>query len=201
MVRYVEDDAFLHVGEHDVMLVGTNLYASMGNGLQLDVSLNYPYVFDDNVKTPYGDKGKLGTILECARDGEPTFCLCFITVGYNFRPDLDKDYLEYEALSRSLGLVNVIYRGHSVGLPLLGASRFDGNGDEVKIRHIVESSLKDVDATVYLYKQLSRKEKVKKTYDDESKLKAVDREEYYKAVKKRKEEAEIRFKRNGRRRY
>ena len=201
MIRYVKENAFEHIGDHDVMLVGTNLYASMANGFQLDVSLNYPYVFNTNVKSKYGDRNKLGTILECKEEGKPTFVLCFITIGYNFRPDLEKDYLQYEALKKCLELVNIAYKGLNVGTTLLGASRFDGFGDRDRIMAILNETLTDVECTVYDYPQLSRKEKVKATYDLEKKIKAVDREAYYKLVKERKKKAEERFAANGRRRY
>ena len=85
-------DLYEHLDEYDVILIGTNLYCTMSQGIQLNVMLNYPYVYNKNLETKYGDINKLGTILECKSDGEPTFCLCFITKGYNFRPDLEKDF-------------------------------------------------------------------------------------------------------------
>ena len=93
MIKVVKDiDLYNHVGEFDVVLVGTNNYHIMSHGIQLNIMLNYPYVYDKNLETKYGDPEKLGTILECKSEGEPTFCLCFICGG-NFRPDLNKDYL------------------------------------------------------------------------------------------------------------
>jgi hypothetical protein len=88
MVKIIKDiDIYDHFNEYDVILIGTNLYCTMSQGVQLKVMLNYPYVFNKNLETKYGDKDKLGTIIECTSDNEPTFCLCFITEGYNFRPD------------------------------------------------------------------------------------------------------------------
>ena len=202
MINIIKDvDLYDHVKEYDVTLVGTNLYCSMANGIQLKVSLNYPYVFDKNLETRYGDIDKLGTILECTADNEPTFCLCFITKGFNFRPDLEKDYLSYEALEKCLRLVNIMYRGKNVACPLLGASRFDGNGDRDRIMEIFNKSTNDINLTIYDYYQRGRDEELTEILRNESKVKEVDRKAYYQLVAKRKKEAEERFKKNGRRRY
>ena len=173
----------------------------MSQGLQLKVMLDYPYVYERNLGTKYGDKDKLGTLLECRSDNEPTFCLCFITEGYNFRPDLAKDYLSYEALDKCLKLANVLYGGKHIACPLLGSSRFDGNGDRDRIIDLFKSNLKDVDVTIYDYFQKSRQEEMKEIREEELKVKEIDREKYYQMVKQRKEKAEERFRKNGHRRY
>ena len=202
MVKIIKDvDIYDHFNEYDVILIGTNLYCTMSQGIQLKVMLNYPYVFNKNLETKYGDKDKLGTIIECTSDNEPTFCLCFITEGYNFRPDKQKDYLSYEALENTLKLVNVRYKGKNIACPLLGSSRFDGNGDKKKILHIFKKTLTDVECTVFDYFQKSRAEEMKEVRDRELAVKKEDRKAYYEMVRKRKEEAEERFKKNGHRRY
>jgi hypothetical protein len=163
--------------------------------------LNYPYAYEKNLETKYGDIEKLGTVLECKSEGEPTFCLCFITVGYNFRPDLQKDYLSYEALEKCLKLVNILYKGKKIACPLLGASRFDGNGDKEKIYEIFNKCLTNVDVTIYDYFQKSRAEEMKEVRDNELAVKKVDRKAYYEMVAKRKKEADERYRKNGHRRY
>lgn len=202
MINIIKDvDLYDHLDEYDLILVGTNLYCSMANGLQLKVMLNYPYVFNKNLETKYGDINKLGTILECPSEGEPTFCLCFITKGYNFRPDLEKDYLSYEALEKCLKLINILYKGKNIACPFLGASRFDGNGDRDRILEIFNNCITDVNITIFDYFQKSRHEEVTEVYWREQEIKKRDRKEYYRVVRKRKEEAEERFKKNGHRRY
>jgi hypothetical protein len=173
----------------------------MSQGIQLKVMLNYPYVYEKNLETKYGDIDKMGTILECKSENEPTFCLCFIAKGYNFRPDLEKDYLSYDALENALKLVNIKYKGKKIACPLLGSSRFDGNGDKKKILHIFKKTLTDVECTVFDYFQKSRAEEMKEVRDRELAVKKEDRKAYYEMVRKRKEEAEERFKKNGHRRY
>ena len=187
MINVIKDeDIYLHFREYDIILIGTNIYCTMSQGIQLKVMLNYPYVYEKNLETKYGDMDKMGTILECKSENEPTFCLCFITKGYNFRPDLEKDYLSYDALENALKLVNIKYKGKKIACPLLGSSRFDGNGNNKKILHIFKKTLTDVECTVFDYFQKSRAEEMKEVRDREL------------AVKK---EAEERFKKNGHRRY
>ena len=202
MVTVIKDiELYDHIKEYDVTLVGTNIYASMGQGIQLKVMLNYPYVHTMNMATKYGDIRKMGTILECKEDGEPVFCLCFITKGYNFRPDLEKDYLSYESLEKCLRLANVKYRGKRVCCTLMGASRFDGNGDKERILKMYDECFTDCDVTVYDYEQKSRNEEYMEMFINEKKIKDKDPKMYYESVRKRKKEAEERFKKNGHRRW
>jgi hypothetical protein len=201
MIKVIKDvDLYNHVGEFDVVLVGTNNYCMMSQGIQLSIMLNYPYVYDKNLETKYGDPEKLGTVLECTSEGEPTFCLCFICGG-NFRPDLQKDYLSYESLEKCLKLVNILYKGKNVATTLLGASRFDGNGDKEKILEIFNNCITDVNLTIYDYYQKSRSEQLNEIRNKELEVREKDRKAYYEMVRKRKKEADERFKKNGHRRY
>jgi hypothetical protein len=202
MIDVIKDvDLFEHVSDYDAVLIGTNTYCTMSQGIQLKIMLNYHYVYEKNLETKYADPEKLGTILECKSDGEPTFCLCFITNSYNFRPDLQKDFLSYESLEKCLRLVNLLYRGKKIATTLLGASRFDGNGDKDKIMEIFNNTIKDVDLTIYDYHQKSRAEEMKEIREKELEVKKRDRAEYYKMVAERKKQADERFKKNGHRRY
>ena len=172
----------------------------MSQGIQLQIMLNYPYVYNMNLQTKYGDLTRLGTILECKEEGEPTICLCFFFKG-NFRPYQFSDYLDYDALEKCLKLVNINYKGKNVGTTLLGCSRFDGNGDRDRVLKLFEKCITDVNLTIYDYYQKSRYEQMKEVYDAEQEARGRDYSEYHKMVAKRKKEAEERFKKNGHRRY
>jgi len=200
MIEIVKDvDLAEHFAEYDAVLIGTNIYQQMANGVQLAVMLDYPYVYNRNLETRYGDPKKLGTILECKEEGEPTFCLCFICKG-NFRPDLCKDFLSYESLEKCLQLVNILYRGKRIAAPLLGASRFDGNGDKERILDIFKGCVTDVDLTIYDYHQKSREELWKEQLTRELKMRDTDREAHKQMIRERKAMWEERFKKNGHRR-
>lgn len=193
-------DLYDKIGEYDAILVGTNINCSMTQGFQRKVMLNYPYVQNKNMETKYGDPDKLGSILVCEEKDKPTFVLMYINKG-NQRPDLQKDYLSYESLEKCLQLINILYKGRTLACTLPGGSRFDGNGDRNKIISIISKTTPNINLHIYDYEQLSRSEEMKKIRASELRLKEVNLEEYYEAVKKRKEEADERFKNNGHARY
>lgn len=201
MIKIIKDiDLFDNVKDYDIVLVGTNIYCNLSQGFQRKVMLNYPYVQEMNMSTKYADKKKLGTILECKKEDNPTFLLLYITEG-NFRPDLKKDTLSYESLEKCIKLINILYKGMNIACTFLGSSRFDGNGDKDKILKIIENNSKNVNITIFDYEQKSRAEELKETREKELKLKEENADAYYEAVKKRKEEAEERYKNNGHARY
>lgn len=204
MLTYVQSEIYDRLSEYDIVLVGTNTYCTLSQGgLQYYMKLNHPYVDEANMGTKYGDKSKMGTVLECHPDvvGEPFVVLCFITFGYNFRPDISSDYLSYESLDRCLSIVNGTYRGKRVACPLLGSSRFDGNGDVGMIKEIFERHHSNIDLTVFEFYQKSRSEIMKEAYEGEKRVKETDKEKYYKMVGERKRLADERYKRNKHRRY
>ena len=199
MIDYIYNvDLFDHVAEYDAILVATNTCYAMRHGIQRKISLNYPYVYDKNLKTKYGDSKKMGTILECASGGQPTFVLCFVNNGINTRPDIKADFLSYDSLENCLKLVNVLYKGKHLASTLLGSSRFDGNGDKDKIKEIIERCITDLDLTIYEYEQKSRDEMVKEVREKELAVKKTDKELYYKMVKERKEREKKLKELNGR---
>lgn len=202
MIKLIKDvDIYEHLNKYDVILVGTNVYCTMSQGLQLQLMLNYPYVYNKNLGTKYGDIEKMGTLLECKEYSKPTICLCFITKGYNFRPDLENDYLSYESLAQCLYKINIIYKNRNIACPLLGSSKFDGNGNKDKIYKMFNDILTDVNVTIYDYEQKSRSEMMKEVREKELEIKKQDRKKYYEIVAKRKKEAEERYLKNGHRRY
>ena len=188
MIDYIFDvDLFDHVSEYDAILVATNTSYVMRHGIQRKISLHYPYVYEANLKTKYADIKKMGTILQCEKEGCPTFILCYVNNGINTRPDVKEDFLSYDSLENCLKIVNVLYKGKHLASTFLGSSKFDGNGDKEKIRNIITTSLTDVDLTIYDYEQKSRDEMWKEQYEKEMAVKKIDRVKYYEMVRDRKE--------------
>lgn len=204
MVNIIKDiDLLLDIGKYDVTLVPAHINNSLSNGFQRDVALNYPYVQKGNYNTKYGDTKKLGTILECKAENEPVITIVYIFKFYPHKKIKGEiiDFCDYEALEKCLLLVNSKYKGQRVSCPLLGCSRFDGNGNRDKVLGLMERCCPDIELTVYDFFQKSRNEKQQETWKKEQEVKAVDREAYYAMVRKRKDDAEARFKRNGHARY
>lgn len=188
MINIVKDiDLIEHVNEYDIILVGTNVYNSLNQGFAWNVRRLYPFVQAKNMETKYGDVRKMGTLLECKEEGFPTFVLCYITKGYNFRPDIEKDYLSYESLEKCLKLVNVLYKGKNIAAPFLGTSRFDGNGNAEKIMEIFNNTCHDINITLYDFYQLTEKEFLARMMDEERKMIEKDRKKGYDMIRKRKE--------------
>ena len=189
-------DLYEKIGDYDLIFVGTNINCNMAQGFQRKVMLNYPFVQEQNMLTRYGDLKKLGTIVECKEEGSPTFVLMYITKG-NYRPDLQADFLSYEALDKCMALVNVLYKGRKAACTLLGGSRFDGNGDRDKILDILEKSSQNLSIDVYDYHQKTVAEELKEIRERELAIKAVDRDAYYRAVNERKRKAKELRAKNG----
>lgn len=191
-------DLFDYIHKYDYVLLGVNINHSMANGLARDIALNYPHVHEMNLKTPYSDLRKMGTILECSKEGEPSVILLFITKGYSKKED---DYLDYDALEKCLRLINIRYKQAKVCCPIIGGGRFDGNGDKDKILSMIDGILSDLDITVYDYEQLSRDEKYRQRVAYEQSIKEQSQRRYNHIVRKRKQkEREIKNK-NGRAKY
>lgn len=203
MINIIEDvDILNEIPKYDVILIGANIYCTLGNGVQRDIALNYPYADFKNRRTRYCDINKLGTILSCEEENEPTICLMYIFKGYPKRKINGDDFLNYEALEKCLKLANIKYKGKNVACPMLGCSRWDGNGDKERVKELISNTITNFDLTIYDYYQFSRDEKQVKMLKAETAIKeSGDYKGYYAAVRKRKEEAEKRFKRNGHARY
>lgn len=177
---------------YDILLVGTNVYGRLSNGWQLDAKLKYPLIHKINIETKYGDTSKLGNVIEVPQENKQKICLLYITKGYGFRPDIQKDYLEYDALENCLRYINIMYKGKKIASPILGNSKFDGNGDKERILEIFNRILTDVDITLYDYTQTSAEERklsvVKKIMDAKTHGKEKgDKTEYYRLIKEKKE--------------
>lgn len=186
MITYIKDvDLFPEIEKYDVVLIGTNIYNILGNGIQRKIRKKYPVVHNENIKTKYADKNKLGTVLT-ADIGGTLIVLCYITGYPNARPDLKTDYLDYDALKKCMEYVNKVFKDKKVATTLIGGSRFDGNGDKNKIISILEQSCSDINLTVYDYFQMSRDEENKAQWLEIQKYKETDHELYLKLSKERK---------------
>lgn len=183
--------------EYDAYLVGTNTYMAMSQGFQHAVSRDYPFVHHANMKTKYGDPAKVGTILECTQEGEPTFILMFISLGYNFRPKFQPDYLSYEGVEKCFTTLNALYKGKKFATTMIGCYKADGNGDRDKVLEILNKTCKDIEVTIFEYQQLTDAEIKRKFYDEEIAMKAIDPVKHRQMVTARKAKAQARREKNG----
>ena len=196
-----EVDLFDHVSKYDAVLVGTNINYSMRHGFQRKIALNYPYVYDSNLSTKYGDLNKMGTIIECKKNNNPIFIICYINKNFNTRPDIIKDYLDYDALEKCIKLINVIYKGKNLATTMIGCSKFDGNGDKNKVIDIIKRNSNSINITLYDYVQKSKDEMYKEILEKEHLIKEKDINLYYKVVAERKEKEKTLKELNGRAKF
>jgi hypothetical protein len=195
-------DLIKDIPKYEVTFIGTNIYCTMSQGIQREIALNYPYVKMDNLNTKYGDPEKMGTFIECMRENEPRIALMFMYRGYfNKKKYKDDETCDYEAIRTCLKLANEKYKGMNAATTFLGCSRFDGNGKKELVLPIMEECLTDLNVTVYDYHQQSKAEKLKEFWSKEQDVRKTDYQAFREMVRKRKEEAEERFKRNGMGRY
>ena len=71
------------------------------------------------------------------------------------------------------------FKGKRVMTTVLGASKFDGNGDKERILQIMEECTKGLDLDVYDYEQLSRHEEMRLWRRKIYRVKLTDKEKYY----------------------
>ena len=203
MLKIINDSIENHIDDHEVILVGTNQNCSMAQGFQRFVMLNYPHVQKVNEGTNYGDTRKFGLTMHVdPQEDSPEFCICYM-YRHNTRPDLTKDTVVYRALEECLEHVAAFYAGRNVGTTLMGASKYEGNGDRDKILEMFHKVFdnESINLTVYDYTQKSRSETMKEVRERELEVKEENIREYYRMVSRRKEMAEERFRKNGHVRY
>lgn len=151
MITYKETNLINHIYDYDVILVGTGIYNALGNGFQRDMRLVHPSIDKANKGTLYGDKRKLGTVTVVESNGI-TICLCYINKG-RFRPDLNPEYVDYNAVQKCLELIKENFQGKRIATTLLGYDLYEGDGDESKLKTIFENVFNDSDVDVYLFEQ------------------------------------------------
>lgn len=187
MINYIQgEDLFNHIKEYDVILIGTGIKNSKGDGFQYKIARSLKYVYNKLNETKYDDKNKFGTCLVVpSQYGFPTFVYCFICKS-RYRIDKNPDTLDYDALKSCLELVNKNFVGCRIASTLLGHNESEGRGDKKVIMSIFENACKDIDIDVYDYKQKTMKEEDDEIwYGLKKKFKEgiITKEEYIKGIK------------------
>ena len=187
--------------KYDIILVGTNNYQKLTNGFQHEIRMMFPEIELYNMeKTQYAHPLLLGQILEYSTNNI-IIVLCYITSYPNSRPDLQKDYLNYNALESCLIKVDNKYSNKNIACTLLGSSPYDGNGNENKIIEIFKKHCNNNNYYIYNAKQKSKDELIIERAIEFIKCKQENRELFYKKkteyTKKKKEDREKRRKMFG----
>lgn len=152
MVNIIKnEDAIWHVDNYDVVLLGTNIYNMLTNGFQSKLAVKFPYLYEEMGKTNYGDTRKIGTC--SVVDGKPEVCFMFVS----FYPNKSRVFCDYDAIESCFKYANIKFSGKKCLTTIVGASRFDGNGDKEKIIDIINKNTNNLIVDVYDYEQLDRR--------------------------------------------
>lgn len=149
--KHLIEDIF----DYDVIVLGTGIHNALGNGFQYDVKINFPIVEETVKKTPYADPRKLGTVTVIS--GKPVFCVGFIHQG-GYRKDLTPDYLNYDSLKEVLSLIDENFENKRIACPLIGCSKYDGNGDENTVLTLFKALSDRNEYFIYDYEQRDYRE-------------------------------------------
>lgn len=156
MVTIVKDKPLIEdVFNYDIIIVGTGIHNTLGNGFQHDIKINFPFVEDALKKTPYADKRKLGTVTVVK--STPLYCLGFIHSG-GYRKDLNPVYLDYQALNDVLHLIDNNFKNKRIASSFIGCSQFDGNGDKERVLDMFNSLTGENEYFLYDYEQRDYRE-------------------------------------------
>lgn len=155
MINIVKDiDLVSEVRKYDVILIGTGIKNSQGNGFQHKIAVTFKYAYQELNKTKYDDKSKFGNCLVIPQKFEnPIFIYCFIDKG-RYKSNLYPDSVNYDALESCLNLVKKNFSDKKIASTIMGVDNFEGGGDREKIISIFEKELSGCDVTLYDYKQI-----------------------------------------------
>lgn len=155
-LNFIHDKSLIEdVFNYDIILLGTGIHNALGNGFQYDVKINFPIVEETVKKTPYADPRKLGTVTVIKH--KPIFCVGFIHKG-GYRKDINPVYLDYNALNDVLLLIDNNFENKRIGMPLIGCSQFDGNGDKNKVIELLNNLSNRNEYFIYDYYQRDYRE-------------------------------------------
>ena len=137
-------------GEINVILHCANCFHTMGAGVARAIKDEWPGAFQADLKTPRGDRSKMGTF-SFHQEGK----LVVINLYGQYRYSrLRKQSLEYPALRRALRSAAERLNAWKekgvdvrIGYPLLGCGLAGGNWDTVK--RIIDDELKGLNHKLY----------------------------------------------------
>ena len=155
-IHFIHDKPLIEdIFNYDVIIVGTGIHNALGNGFQYDVKINFPSVEYAIKQTAYADPRKLGTVIVVKET--PLFCVGFIHQG-GFRKDLQPVYVDYQAVTNVLRLIDENTSNKKIATTLIGCSEFDGNGDKQIILDILNGLSENNEYYIYDYTQRDYRE-------------------------------------------
>jgi O-acetyl-ADP-ribose deacetylase (regulator of RNase III) len=131
-------------GRFDVIVHGCNCQCQMGKGIALSIKQQFPEAYQADLKTPKGDRAKLGTIstAQIAR-GSTAFTIVNAYTQFHWRGD--GVLADYDAIRSAFKQIKQRFGGRRIGYPKIGAGL--AGGDWSIIAPIIDEELNGEDHT------------------------------------------------------
>ena len=107
-----------HVFDNDAIIVPMGINNSFSSGFLKEVSVNFPETVNADAKTPYGDKRKFGTVIECEDNGILFYLSYFSKGGYQ-KHKPNTCIIDLNALSLCLKKISQRCGDKKVAFPLI----------------------------------------------------------------------------------
>lgn len=130
----------------EVLIHGCNCFHTMGAGIAVGVRKTFPVAYEADLKTPYGDKSKLGSYSQAVTKSG----LIIVNAYTQFTPSPAKSQQilneRYQAIESCLLGISEEFPDKKIGIPYIGAGL--AGGDWNIIRPIIEKTLDGTDTTI-----------------------------------------------------
>lgn len=145
-------------GHFDVITHGCNCFCTMGAGIAPQMAKAFGCdTYEMEAPQYRGDRNKLGTIdfeVHTRNNGNTDFDLAVINsyTQYHYGPnheDGHKKPVDYDAIRLCMRKINNVFRGKTIGLPMIGAGL--AGGDWNIISNIIETELTRMDVWIVKY--------------------------------------------------
>lgn len=138
MIRYIKGDLVRDAQDFDVIAHCCNCFCTMGAGIAPQIKAKFPEAYEVDCKTAKGDINKLGTI-SYTENTKPIVVNLYGQYDYTGRRSGKMD-LDYDALRKSLVLMQEKFKGKMMAMPKIGAGL--AGGDWKKIEGIIEDVMR-----------------------------------------------------------
>jgi O-acetyl-ADP-ribose deacetylase (regulator of RNase III) len=160
MIKYIDGDLIklAKEGHFDVITHGCNCFCTMGAGIapQMAKAFGCDTFMMENLKYK-GNINKLGTIdyeIQPIFGSSKNLIVVNSYTQYRYgrnHADGNKTPVDYDAIRLCMRKINRIFKGKTIGLPMIGAGL--AGGDWKIIEKIIEEELVDMDVRVVKYKK------------------------------------------------
>ena len=121
----------------------------MDAGIAKSIKQAFPQAWDADLKTPIGDKNKLGTFSQAEITLKNRHTLTVINAYTQFHWSGNSDLVEYESLRKIFTQIKLQFHGKRIGYPQIGAGLAGGNWQ--KISQIIDEELKGENHTLVIF--------------------------------------------------